>query len=102
MSKTYTPPQAFETTPRPPITLQRVNSRQIAAAGYSPELETLALQFKPRQGETASVVYHYAGVTPEKFAEFMAAESLGKYHGSNFKPMIFLKFPAEPLPEAQA
>lgn len=102
MPKTYTPPQAFETTPRPLITLARVKSHQIAAAGYSPELETLALQFNPRAGETTAVVYHYPGVTPEKFAEFMAAESLGKYHGANFKPMIFRKYPAEPLPELLA
>jgi hypothetical protein len=100
MPKPYTPPQAFETTPRPPITLQRVQSNQIAAAGHSAELQILALQFKPRQGETTAVVYHYPNISAEKFAEFMAAESLGKYHGSNFEPMIFLKYPAEPLPPA--
>lgn len=98
MPKTYTPPQAFETTPRPPITLQCVKSDQIAAAGYSAELQILALQFKPRKGETTAVVYHYPNVSAEKFAEFMASESLGKYHGANFKPAIFLKYPAEPLP----
>lgn len=102
MPKTYTPPQAFETTPRPPIKLERVKSQQIAAAGHSPELQTLALQFKPRQGETAAVVYHYPDVSAERYAEFRAAESLGKYHGANFKPMIFTKYPAEPLPPEPA
>lgn len=97
MPKTYTPPQAFETTARPPIKLARVKSDQIAAAGHD-GATMLALQFKPRQGETTAVVYHYLNVSAEKFAEFMAAESLGKYHGANFKPMIFRKYPDEPLP----
>lgn len=101
LMKTYTPPQAFEKAARPPIKLARVISNQIAAAGHD-GATTLALQFKPRQGETTAVVYHYPNVSAEKFAEFMASESLGKYHGANFKPMIFLKYPAEPLPEIEA
>ncbi len=94
----YTPPQAFETTPRPPIPLARVKSHQIAAAGHSAELAILALQFHPRKGETEAAVYCYPGVSTEQYEAFLASDSLGKYHGANFKPMIFKKYPPETLP----
>jgi hypothetical protein len=97
MPKTYTPPQAFETTPRPPIALVRVKSQQVAAIGYSPELRTLAVQFKAKAGDPP--VYHYENVTPEQHAAFIGAESIGTFFGANIKPMIFRKYPAESLPE---
>jgi len=78
MAKTYAPPQPFETTSRPPIPLARV------------------------KGETPVPVYHYADVSPDMHAKFIGAESIGTFFGTNIKPMIFKKYPAEPLPALEA
>jgi len=103
MAKTYAPPQPFETTSRPPIPLARVKSNQVAAIGYSPELRILAVQFKGKAtGETPVPVYHYADVSPDMHAKFIGAESIGTFFGTNIKPMIFKKYPAEPLPALEA
>lgn len=98
MKKAYTPPQVFETTPRPPIQLARVKSSQVAAIGHDPATNTLAMQFKPRTDSAESVVYHYPNVNAEDAAELIGADSIGTHFGLFFKPLPFLKFPAEPLP----
>lgn len=98
MPKTYTPPQGFETTPRPRIALYPLDppSSQIAERGYDPATKTLALKFTRGQGQ----IYHYPDFEPGTWDEFVLAESAGKFFGSKIKPLAFKKFPAEPAPEA--
>lgn len=69
----------------PIIALQDVESSQINAVGYDPETQTLAIQFKGWKGELGAT-YHYANVTPEDFAAFQGAESLGRHFGRHIKP----------------
>lgn len=64
------------------ITMDSVESSQIMAVGYEAETQTLAIQFK--SGTRA--VYHYANVTPEDFAAFSSADSIGSYFYRNIKP----------------
>jgi hypothetical protein len=98
MPKTYTPPQPFETEPRPPIALTPIpedRSHQVAAVGYDDATQTLAMQF--RFGLQA--IYHTAGVpragSDPSYEGLMAAESMGKYHGAHIKPLPFKKYPAD-------
>lgn len=56
------------------ITLKPCASSNIQAHGYAPESKTLAVQFKGKGS-----LYEYAGVTPELYAEFCAAPSLGQF-----------------------
>ena len=84
MARTYTPPQSFETTSRPPIALKAVDSSQIAAIGFDADTQTLAVQFiaKPKPGTTeipAAPIYHYSGVSQETFDALDSAESLGQF-----------------------
>jgi hypothetical protein len=55
------------------FTMQPVKSAAITDVGYHPETQTLRLVF------TSGHVGHYADVSPEKHAEMLAAESIGKY-----------------------
>ena len=98
MPRIYTPPQPFETDPRPQIALAHVKSRQIAAIGHDAASRTLALQFKPKGLEQTAPVYHYPNWGSENHADFMAAASLGTFFGMFIKGREFKKFPAEPLP----
>ncbi len=113
MARSYTPPQATETTPRPPITLSRVKSSQVAAIGYDPETRTLAMQFASRAkadsgmgGPVEAAVYHYPDVSPETHAALLGVgvegHSIGVAFGSLIKPLAFKKYPAEALPAADA
>lgn len=97
----YTEPQAFETTPRPPIVLARIESQRVAAQGYDPTIQTLAVQFTPKPGVLAPV-YHYPEVTPEQYATFIAPETAGSLKSADISAAVFLKFAPEPLPEALA
>lgn len=99
--KSYTPPQAFETNPRPSIPLKRVKSSQIAAVGYDSTERVLALQFIARgaTGEVPVPVYHYPYISPPTHHEFMASASLGTFFGTFIKGGEFKKYPAEPLPD---
>lgn len=106
MSRKYTPPQAFETTTRPPITLSRVKSSQVAAVGYDPATRQLAIQFVNRSraddadnGPAESPVYVYPDVSPETHANMLRAESIGVFFGTFIKPLAFKKYVAEPLPK---
>lgn len=98
MPKTYTPPQGFETTPRPPIQLFPLEkpSAQIATRGYDAETKTLALTFTRGTG----AIYHYPDFQSEQWAAFLVADSAGGFFGKVVKPLAFKKFPAEPAPEA--
>lgn len=68
----------------PRITLQAIQSSQIAAIGHCPATETLAVQFF-RKGAPADV-YHYANVTATEYAAFAGAESVGKHFYAHIKP----------------
>lgn len=98
MPKTYTPPQAFEKTPRPRIALHPLGkpSSQIATRGYDPASQTLALTFTRGQGQ----IYHYPDFTPAQWDEFILADSAGIFFGKVIKPLPFKKYPAEPAPGA--
>lgn len=72
-------------TQRPIITMDSVESSQIAAIGHDAETNTLAIQFPPNRRGISSV-YHYANFTAEQFAAFQAAESKGSHFGKFIKP----------------
>lgn len=40
----------------------------------------------------AGAIYHYPGVTPDEFAAFQKAESLGTHFGKHFRSRAFQKF----------
>lgn len=60
-----------------------VKSSQIHGLGYDAATNTLAVQFKGKDGPGS--IYHYANVSPDKFVEFTKAESHGKHFGLHFK-----------------
>lgn len=95
MAFTRKPAQAFETTPRPPITISYVKSDQLAGLGYDPETQTLAAMFRPQSGDT-SAVYHYPGITPEQASQ--APTMTGAQFRAMVKGIAFLKFLPEPCP----
>ena len=76
----------------PHIATTAVKSSQIAAIGYDPATQTLAVTFTGK-GDT----YHYANVTPAQHAAFMGAESHGKWFGEHLRKAIaahpFTKIP---------
>jgi KTSC domain-containing protein len=61
------------------IEMQTVQSSNLKAIGYDSASETLAVEF-------ANGVYHYAGIAPELFADFQAAESKGKFFQQHIRP----------------
>lgn len=66
------------------IVLKDVASSQIAAIGHDPVTNTLAIRFRHKIG--IGSLYHYSGVTPEDFAAFEGAESIGKHFYAHIKP----------------
>lgn len=59
--------------------MKPVTSSQIKEVGYDPQTLTLGIRFN------SGGLHHYAGVTPEKHAEFIGAESIGKHFGSQIR-----------------
>ncbi len=57
-----------------------VESSNLAAIGYDAESKTLQADFK--NGKR----FQYQNVPPELFAEFQAAESVGKFFAARIKP----------------
>jgi hypothetical protein len=67
----------------PHIPLTPVTSSQIHAIGHDPATNTLRIQFKGKEGPGSQ--YDYPGVTAEKHAEMLKAESIGKFFGAHIK-----------------
>lgn len=95
MPKTFPKPADYSEKEYVAIPMTAVTSNQIAAVGYSTERKTLAVTFTRSTG----AVYHYPNVDAKLHADFMAAESKGKFFGEHIKPLPFDKFPA-PAPAA--
>ena len=60
-----------------------VTSGLIAGIGYDAATQTLELEIITHRPQ--NVVYTYSPFSPERYAEFMAAESKGKYFLSRIK-----------------
>ena len=60
-----------------------VKSSQVHSIGYDPETKTLAVRFHGKDGPGS--LYEYSGIGPEKYADFMKAESKGKFLGKYIK-----------------
>ncbi|WP_109477664.1 KTSC domain-containing protein [Paraburkholderia sp. C35] len=70
---------------RAPIALSTVESSQIHAIGHDPATNTLAVQFKDKEGGPGSL-YHYSNFDAEEFEHFKGAESIGSHFYKNIKP----------------
>jgi len=91
MPKQYTPPAPFNDSAEfIDIPLQPVESSQVRAIGYDEATRTLAVTFVHGIGS----VYQYQSVDPQVHADFIAAESIGKFFGKQIKSLPFKKFPA--------
>lgn len=86
------------------ITMDSVESSQIAAIGYHAETQTLAIQFAAK-GDKPGSVYHYSNFTSEDFAAFKGAESIGSHFYKHVKPAKdkypYVKVEAAPATEEQ-
>jgi hypothetical protein len=69
----------------PNIPLTPVESSQIAGIGYAAESRTLAIRFKGK-GDSPGSLYHYDDVSPEDWAAFRDAESIGSHFYRHIKP----------------
>lgn len=72
----------------PVIEMVPCSSSQIHSFGYDTNTNTLALQFKRKDGDGNRVggsVYHYENVSPLVYENFCAAESKGSFFGKHIK-----------------
>lgn len=76
------------------ITMQKVESSQIAEIGHDPVSSTLAIRFK------SGGLYHYANVGLDTFAALRDAASVGSYFYKSIKPFVD-KFPYTKIEEAK-
>jgi len=90
MPKTFAEPQPYSEEPYVAIPMTPVESNQVAAIGYDAAKKTLAVTFTRGNG----AIYHYPNVEAKVHAEFVGAESIGKYFGQHIKPLPFIKFRA--------
>lgn len=90
MNKPYAAPADYTEEPYVAIPMTPVTSNQVKAIGYNQETKTLAVTFT----RGAGAIYHYPNVDPELHAEFLAAESIGKFFGSRIQGLPFNKFSA--------
>ena len=90
MPKNYAAPAAFTEKEYVAIPLTAVQSNQVAAIGYDAARKTLAVTFTRGPGN----IYHYPNCEAKFHADFMAAESKGKFFGLHVKQLPFDKFPA--------
>lgn len=72
----------------PNIAITPCKSSQVHGYGYCPDTQTLAMQFKQKNG--VSAVYQYP-CSPELYAELEAAESKGKFFGQKIRPLDAVK-----------
>lgn len=98
MAREYVAPAPFTDEPMPAIPLTPVTSNQVAAIGYDPATKTLAVTFTRGTG----AVYHYPNVEPKTHADFIAAESIGRFFGAHIKSLPFKKFAPPKAQEAAA
>lgn len=61
---------------RTPVT----GSKMLASVGYDPKRQIVEVELLKRQKDDTRPVYQYSNFPPEKWAEFMSAESLGSYY----------------------
>lgn len=97
MPKQHQAAQSFESDARPPIALTPVESKQVHSVGYDKDTATLAVTFRRWDGRAPDAVYHYPDVSPVMHAEFIGAESVGKYFGEHIRALPFKKFRADPV-----
>ncbi|WP_027730037.1 KTSC domain-containing protein [Variovorax paradoxus] len=90
MPKTFAEPQAFSDAEYVAIPMTPVESNQVAAVGYDAARKTLAVTFTRGTG----AIYHYPNCDAKLHADFMAAESKGKFFGAHVKQLPFVKFRA--------
>ncbi len=62
------------------VPLKETKSSAFSHEGYDPATQTLAVKYH------SGGVHHYADVTPEKYAQFQAAESKGSFLAREIKP----------------
>jgi len=67
------------------IPMTPVESSQICCRGYDAETQTLAVQFKKKDGSPGGI-YHYAGAPQSAWEEWCAAESVGSHFYKHIKP----------------
>ncbi|MDP9992018.1 hypothetical protein J2W28_001046 [Variovorax boronicumulans] len=90
MPKTYAAPQDFSEEEYVAIPMTPVESNQVAAVGYDAARRTLSVTFTRGTG----AIYQYPNCDAKLHADFMAAESKGKYFGAHVKALPFKKFKA--------
>jgi KTSC domain len=88
MNNKFTAPAAYSEKEYRHIEMVPVKSHQIAAIGYDAATKTLAVTFTRGTG----AIYHYPNVEPKVHADFIDAESIGKYFGQHIKSLPFQKF----------
>lgn len=63
----------------PKIAIIPCSSSRIHGFGYDEATQTLAVQFKGKNVDSPSPIYHYSGVTPPVVADLKKAESVGRF-----------------------
>lgn len=90
---------ALQFTPTP-------DSSQIAAYAYDAGQQMMVLRFKKKGEDTDNKSYGYPGVAPEKYADFLAAESKGSWFYENLKSQyprgVFRYLNADGSPQTEA
>lgn len=86
----YTAPADFTEEPYVAIEMTPVESNQVKAIGYDADRKTLSVTFTRGPGH----IYHYPDCEPQLHADFMSAESKGKFFGAHVKTRPIKKFKA--------
>ncbi len=96
MPKAYSAPAPFnDDKERIDVAMTSVQSNQVKEIGYDAATKTLAVTFT----RGAGAIYQYPDVDPQLHADFLVAESIGRFFGERIQPPPFKKFKA---PEAAA
>lgn len=81
------------------IPMTPVESSQILCRGYDAETQTLAVQFKKKDGSPGGV-YHYDNVPVDVWAEWCNADSAGSHFYKHIKPRSDI-YPFTRIPDEQ-